>query len=387
MRCKVVHLSSVHYPFDTRVFHKECVSLANAGYDVTLVAPYAGESAQFGSVRLRAVAPPRNRWERFTRTIPAVYRAAIEEDAAIYHYHDPELMPVGALLGMRGKRVIYDVHEDYSGAMSAKRWIPRSLRGFAAFGVQRCEQFFAARCSRVVAATSTIAAKFPHATVSLVQNFPWLAELDREGAPAYRTREPIVAHVGTLSRDRGLVEMTEAVKIAAARKPLRLLLAGLVKSGAGAGIDDLIGNLPIEMLGLLPRIQVAELLGRARIGIVTLHPTRNYLPSQPTKLYEYMSAAIPVVASNFPAWCEIVDSSRCGLVVDPLDPDAIANAILWLLDHPAEAEEMGRRGRAAVRERFNWEREADRLLSTYAELAPDEETLNAQVGVRSHGAA
>src|SRR5262249_8528940 len=86
------------------------------------------------------------------------------------------------------------------------------------------------------------------------------------------------------------------------------------------------------------------------------------------KLFEYMAAGIPVIASNFPAWKEIIDGVKCGLVVDPLRPEEIARAIEFLLTHPVEAEEMGRRGEAAVRDTYNWHSQADVLFELYARL-------------------
>jgi len=372
-RLKVVHLTSVHYPFDNRIFHKECSTLVAAGYDVTLIAASAeGDGMQKG-VRLRALKLPRNRFERFLRTIPQVYSAALEEDAAIYHYHDPELMPVGALLRLNGKKVIYDVHEDYAGSMAGKQWIPGIFRGVASVGVRFCERAFTIFCSRIIVATPTIAGMFPSSKVTLVQNFPWMGELYTEDSIPYADREPIVAHVGALSQDRGLVEMTKAVELVSAVRPVKLVLAGKVAPGAGQGIDQEHWNGLVEYVGMLTRPQVAGLLARARIGIVTLHPTQNYINSQPTKLYEYMSAGIPVVASDFPVWRQIVEPSGCGILVDPLDPKAIANALEWLLAHPTEAGEMGHRGRLAVNDRYSWEREGARLVEAYSKLLTDKE--------------
>jgi glycosyltransferase involved in cell wall biosynthesis len=124
----------------------------------------------------------------------------------------------------------------------------------------------------------------------------------------------------------------------------------------------------VEHLGLLDRPQVAQLLARAKIGMVLLHPTANYLNAQPVKLFEYMSVGLPVIASDFPLWRGIVESAGCGLLVDPLDPVTIARALVWLLRHPAEAREMGRNGERAVAEKYNWERESESLVSAYAHL-------------------
>ena len=77
---------------------------------------------------------------------------------------------------------------------------------------------------------------------------------------------------------------------------------------------------------------------------------------------------MPVVASDFTAWSDIVRSSNCGVLVDPLDARAIARAIGYVLRHPREAEGMGRRGREAVMARYGWEGEGAKLVALYADL-------------------
>jgi glycosyltransferase involved in cell wall biosynthesis len=368
MACRVVHLTSVHPPFDVRIFYKECKSLAMAGYDVTLIAPRAEGDVIRDGVKVCAVPPPRNRGERMTRTIWKVYQAAVRENAEIYHFHDPELMPVGVLLRARGKRVIYDVHEDYTDAMSDKQWIPSVLRGPASVAVRACEATFTAAFDRVIVATPTIARKFRAGKTRLVQNFPWTHEFRPSDNPPYDKREAIAVYVGALSDQRGLREMRQAVELAAKETPIRLVIAGQVNSGAKADFEHDRENRLVEHRGLLGRAQVAELLAQARVGLVLFHPRGNYVNAQPNKLFEYMSTGLPVIASDFPHWRKIVKSAECGLLVDPLNPPAIAEALVWILRHPAEAAEMGLNGQRAVAENYNWEHESESLIATYAEL-------------------
>jgi glycosyltransferase involved in cell wall biosynthesis len=122
--------------------------------------------------------------------------------------------------------------------------------------------------------------------------------------------------------------------------------------------------------------------------LVVLHPTKAYVDSQPTKLFEYMSAGLTVIASEFPIWRRSVAAARCGLLVDPLSPEAIARALEWLLEHPSEAAEMGRRGQQAVNERYNWELESEHLIATYAELHRKREIIQRrrpQTNIRADG--
>jgi glycosyltransferase involved in cell wall biosynthesis len=346
----------------------ECRTLAMAGYDVTLIVPHPGGNLIEDGVKIRVVTPPRNRRERMTRTVHEVYRAAVEEKADIYHFHDPELMPVGVLLKLRGKKVIYDVHEDYPTTMPGKAWIPAALQGPVSLGVRICEATLTLACDRIVAATPKIAAKFNANRTRLIQNFPWKHELDCSAAPRYEKREAIAVYVGSLSDSRGWREMTTAAALAAKKIPMKLVVAGEIRPGANAHFNPGSDNAVVKHRGQLNRSQVAELLAQARVGLVVLHPTKAYVDSQPTKLFEYMAAGLPVIASDFPIWRRIVESAGCGLLVDPLSPTAIAQALEWIIEHASEAAAMGQRGQQAIAEHYNWERESERLLATYAEL-------------------
>jgi glycosyltransferase involved in cell wall biosynthesis len=362
---RVVQMTSAHPPFDARIYHKECMSLAMAGYDVTLIVPYAGSETAMDGIKLRKIAPPRGRSERMTRTVASIYRAALKEDAEVYHFHDPELMPVGMLLKLHGKKVIYDVHEDYASNMR-KQWIPAALRGLASFAVRACEAAAGRACDRIVAATPKIADNFNAKRASVVQNFPWTSEFTAREDRPYLQREQIVAYIGYLADSRGLREMAEAIRIVNDEAPARLIMAGRMVSGAQS--DPFEGGDHVELLGEVDRSRIADLLSRSRIGLVVYRPTPNYYSGQPTKLLEYMAAGLPVVASDFPFYRQVIESSSCGLLVDPLQPKEIAKALLWLLQNETQAEEMGRRGRKAVLERYNWEIEAKRLISVYDSL-------------------
>ena len=365
---RVCHLTSVHSAYDTRIFEKECRSLAAAGYDVHLIAP-ARQSGQVQGVTLSAVPPARNRFSRAFVTTARVWARALRLRARVYHIHDPELVPIGILARGLGKRVIYDVHEDLPADTLDKDYLPRWIRAVLARLVDVGQRLAARGFSAVVAATPAIARRFPAAPLVVVQNFPLPSEFAHAEGPPYASRPAAAAYVGVINEIRGAVEMVQAVGRLAPQRGVRFLLAGRFDTPA---IEARLRALPewrhVEYRGVLRRAEVVQTLAQARLGLVLFHPRPNHIESQPNKLFEYMAAGLPVVASHFPLWREIIEATRCGLVVDPLDPQAIAAAIHWLLEHPAEGAAMGARGRAAVHARFNWGCEEATLLECYAQL-------------------
>lgn len=365
---RVCHLTSVHPAHDTRIFEKECLSLVEAGYDVYLVAP-AAHSTRDRGVTIAAVPPARGRLQRVVVTTARVLLRALQVRATVYHFHDPELIPVGLVLRLLGKHVIYDVHEDVPADILNKHYLARGIRAVLSRLVDVGERAAARAFTRVLAATPAIARRYPHSHCALVQNFPAWTELATPNGTPYATRPPVVTYVGLLQEIRGVVEMVRAVEAVAARQRVQFVLAGRFDTPAlETRVRATAAWQHVDYRGVLPRAAVAQLFAKARVGLVLFHPTANHIESQPNKLFEYMAAGLPVIASRFPLWQEIVEGNGCGLVVDPLDPAAIASAIDWLLAHPAEAEAMGARGRDAVRERFNWPREEAMLLDCYARL-------------------
>lgn len=373
-RIRVVHLSSIHHTFDTRIFWKECVSLARAGYDVTLVAPgdrgftpERGEIVREG-VKIVAVMRRSGRLRRMLTTSIEVVVNGLRCDGLIYHFHDPELIPFGLLLRVLGKRVIYDAHEDLPRAVLLKGWVPRRLRPLVSLAAGVVESLAAHALSGVVAATPVIARRFPRRRVALVQNFASLSELALvEKIP--RGERRAVAYVGSVTAVRCAVEVVEAIAKVARFPEVPLIIAGPADRPLIEKLSTMQGWSRVEYRGLQDRDGIFRVLAESRVGLALYHPVQSYVDSQPVKLYEYMGAGLPVIAANFPGFRAVVDGNRCGLCVPPRDVAAIAAAIEWMFEHPAEAEEMGRRGRQAVLRFFNWDREEKELLGLYRRVA------------------
>jgi len=221
----------------------------------------------------------------------------------------------------------------------------------------------------VVAATPHIARRFPTFKTTTVQNFPFLNRSTKNPVIPYQQREKIIAYVGVVSAPRGAKEMLEAMALLPQHLNARLKIAGIFNP---VGLEDEARKLPgwgrVDFLGWQVHEDAMAMLREARMGIVLFHPIPNHTEAQPNKLFEYMSVGIPVIASNFPLWRRVVQEAQCGLLTDPLNPKAIAEAIQWLLEHPAEAEEMGKRGQNAIWEQYNWDVEAHKLLKFYERI-------------------
>jgi glycosyltransferase involved in cell wall biosynthesis len=176
-------------------------------------------------------------------------------------------------------------------------------------------------------------------------------------------------YVGGMTEIRGIRQIIEANRLISARKKIKLVMAGPFSDN---GFENEIKANPewkkIDYLGVLPIKDVYKEITAADVGLVCLQPEPNYVIAQPIKMFEYMAAGIPVIASNFSKYREIIENNKCGLCVDPRDPAKIADAIIHIMEHPDEARKMGENGRKAVRELYNWEKEEEKLLETYKRL-------------------
>mgnify|MGYP005852888331 CR=1 FL=1 len=372
----IVHFTTVHPRHDTRIRVKEVATLSARFESITLlVQDGKGDSLECdGRVRIIDVGAPRGRFLRAVRGSWRMWRAIRRIRPEIAHFHDPELIPVGLLLKFAGCKVIYDVHEDVAGSIRAKYWIPSLLRWPVAGLARLVESLGAMFFDGIVAATPPIAKQFPQHKAVLVQNFPLLEELVGATRVPFEQRPPHAVYVGGLTTIRSAHEIVEATSKVPENCGFRLRLAGSI---APPSLEQKLkakkGWERIDHCGWLNRREVAELLAQARVGLVLFHPAPNHTESQPNKLFEYMSAGIPVIASDFPLWRKIVEGAGCGILVDPKDPQAIADAMEWMIHNPQETEEMGRRGRAAVEREYNWPREGEKLVQFYARLLRGEE--------------
>jgi glycosyltransferase involved in cell wall biosynthesis len=361
---KVCILGSVRTATEHRMLSKEGASLVHAGYCVSIIAPHPHDEVLSGIV-IKAVPKFNARFARIVCTPWRVYREALRQGADVYHFHDIELIPVGWLLKFHGRRVLYDVREDSPAVIRDRDWIPRWARPAVAWAIDITEKLSGHILDGIVAATPHIGQRFPRSKTVVVQNFPLLDETCTAPYP-YLKRPQLVLYIGNIRPSRGVLELIEAMGLLPETSPAQLVLGGEFEN---VELEQEARQKPgwkrTDYVGWQNRNGMLDLYSRARVGVVPSLPTPNHMEAQPIKLFECMLAGLPVVASNLPRQGEIVQEARCGILVEPGQPQALADAIQWLLEHPAEAQAMGKRGREAVLQTYNWNSQARVLLDLY----------------------
>ena len=379
----VVHVTTVHGPFDTRIFHKECRALADAGYHVSLIASHDKSEVRSG---VEMVPLPRyaNRLLRILLGPWQVYQTAYRQRAKLYHIHDPELLLVALLLKWTAEaRIVYDVHEHHAKKMLAREWIAKPFRWIASAGVFLIERSTVPFFDALVCVTEHIAAIFPNAGTYVVKNYPPLEvtapKSQGSGQSVYQRTEPEngkdvqqsdwkIIYTGGWTDHRGIYQIVQALEFVQTPNLTLTLLGKCIDPHVQEQAKRLPGWDRVDYLGLVSYEEVRVHMSAASIGLVCNQPSHDYDKAQPNKLFEYMAAGLPVIASHFPLWKEIVEGRQCGVTVDPTDPVKIAEAIDYLIANPEILRNMGENGRIAAATTYNWRIEKEKLLDLYKEL-------------------
>jgi len=363
---KVVHISTVHTPHDPRIYHKQCRTLAKAGFDVTLIIPkdIIDFEPQDG-VKVVLLPRPANRKERLTKTRSLAYQEALALEADVYHFHDPELIPLGRKLKRKDNVVIYDIHEDYETAMHQKEYLPRILAPVAAYAYRWVTNIMT-RDFELCLAEKYYREKFPRGKCIL--NYPLLTPRDKNpGASGNK-----LLYTGNVTPERGayiharLPELDDQVSVSYLGKCAKGVADKIYEVAQGhAERIDIVG---VDQY--IPREQIEDAYFNHRwlAGLALFPATEHYKKKELTKFFEYMYAKIPILCSDFPVWKEFVERYDCGIAVKQDDDAAIAAALKFLRENPQRAEAMGENGRRAVREELNWVAEGNKLVQWYEEL-------------------
>lgn len=369
---KVCHLTSVHKWNDTRIFYKECISLSSFGYNVSLIVPHEKDEIVKGVRVLGVKSSKGGRLKRATLICYRILRRAIKEKAQVYHFHDPELIWVGIILKLLRKKVVFDIHENIRAQIKVKEWLPFRYFFSLLFGAI---DYISAKIFFLVLAENSYDQiyKKSGAKYKVVLNFPEINFGDNFLRIRRTGLTNGILYVGSVSKDRGIDITIEALRLLHQKNiDFVFYCIGPIDSKLKAEIMENIKNYNMEekvfFLGHIPINEAYEYSKRCKVGLSILKPIENYLNSYSTKIFEYMSIGLPVIVSNFKLY-DFVEKHDCGICVDPKNPEAIANAINVMLSDDKRSEQMGKNGRKAVLENYNWEGEKVKLIELYNHLA------------------
>lgn len=367
-KIKVCHVTSVHPPKDGRIFAKECVSLAKAGYEVYLVEQGNDEICQ--NVRIIGCGKrPNNRFQRIFNFSRKVVRKALDVDADIYHLHDPELLPYVLKLKADGKKVIFDSHEFYALQIQTKEYLPKFIRSLISWTYIKFEDFILKRIDAAIIPCGLNGKNIFEGRVKrneYIDNYPLLSEFyDKYDENVQK--KGYVCYVGALTYERGIYHLAKAASIA----DVPLVLAGAYSSEKFSKmVRSLSEYSHVTYRGYVNKNEVVKIDEKAIAGMCTLLDYGQYHKCEnlSTKVLEYMALGLPVILYDSIYTRKIMKEYKFGICVQPDNLKEIATAINYIKNNPYEATKMGQEGRKAIRERFNWETQAKKLLTLYNEL-------------------
>ncbi|WP_302805214.1 glycosyltransferase [Cloacibacillus porcorum] len=370
---KVCHMTSVHKRYDGRILKKECVSLVNAGYDVTLIVTDNKEDEIYRGVKITSIDfHPKNRLDRILNSKKRMLKKALNIDADVYHFHDPELIPVGIILHNKGKKVIYDSHEDFVQDIKEKVWIPNCIRIVLSFLFKYYEKISAKNFDMIITVTPHIVDKFLnyHRNVHMITNYPVVNFEDRKNNKRSDCNQ--ICFTGLISplwEHENIIKALNIMK----KDDISYTLAGPSDEDYIKKLKDLDVNKRIKYMGVVDAIGVDIIQTHSVAGMAILKYSQTVGGKigtlGNTKIFEYMYSQIPVICSDFVLWKEIIDKWKCGICVNPNDIDSISKAITFLKNNKLEAKTMGENGRRAVIQEYNWETQEKKLLALYAQIA------------------
>lgn len=180
---------------------------------------------------------------------------------------------------------------------------------------------------------------------------------------------PLVCFVGTLRPWHGLDVAITALAAMADDVTLAVAGDGPIRPALEALAGDLGVSGQVRWLGHLAHDDVPTLLAAADVAVAP-YPALTDFSFSPLKLYEYLAAGVPIVASDAGQVRSILADGRYGRLVAPGDAGRLANALTLVLDHPEPARAAAAEGRRHALLEHGWQRRAG-LITTLIEGLPN----------------
>jgi glycosyltransferase involved in cell wall biosynthesis len=372
---RICFVTSIHPDFDARVW-KYAVMAIGRGHIVHLVCPWQVPDGEvrdgvtlhsFDRARSRATRPLANLFSLARKLRPLL------SQVDVVHFHDIDILPWMAGLALF-KPVVYDCHENYPDEMMVREWVPRPCRRALSYTVRVVQGMLSRAVRNVVFVVPEQQEDFPCAALhtTIIRNYA-STELLHRVVTDYSSRPDAVVFIGSNYEANGtFLFLTIAERMLTRRSGVRFIMADRwADSTTRARALEFIRTRRLENVSIVPNVspqKIVEHLNSATIGISADLRVAQRIKALPTKLFEYMVAGLPVVASDLPNSISLARQTGAILLCQPEDPNTFVSAIETLVDDRARARAMGQRGQQVFRETLSWESQGDALDNFYHQI-------------------
>jgi glycosyltransferase involved in cell wall biosynthesis len=356
-------ISTVHPDHDTRIL-KQCRSLSEYFFVDLII---QSKKLSYQNIKILPLPLIRNRLQRVYLIMLAT-RLAFKKKYSFYIFHDPELIFLGILLKLFGKKVIYDVHEDYESQILDKHWIPSYLRKVTSIVFSFIERISSKLFDSIVCATPFIHNKFSKINNKsfCVRNFPPSEELfiDDEAVLLDEQRVSIfkILYVGVISEERSIIKILDSIK----NIDCELTLGGNFSPPSLQKIcEEHESWKKVRYLGFIDRLVFAKVLNESDVGILLFQPLKNHIDALPNKMFEYMAGGLFQISSNFKEWKVLVEGNSIGITIDPEDSKMLTKTLIELQKNKSHLQNMRSNIRRIYMKNFTWDKEKFELLKAF----------------------
>lgn len=362
---KICVVTTSHNRYDVRIFQKECVSLAKK-YDVTLLCADDIKDEIKDNVKIKSLnVKKKKRFTRYFILPKKMKKLCIEQNADVYHFHDPELLGLAYYMKKHGKKVVFDSHEDFLNYIDERKWIPKLLR-------KPIKKIFSKHEIKVLKNIDTVITVTNHIyndlkkinnNTYMITNYPIVIDEKIDN----KHENNILCFAG------GISSLWSHHNIIKAIKDLDVVyrLAGPTHGDYFNTLKDIDGFNKVEYVGKISSKEVQNLYGNSGIGMAlsgySVNTACKYGTIGNTKIFEYMYNKLPIIGTDFELWKEMFDK-KCMICVNPNNVVEIKDAIMYLINNPKQAKKMGEIGHKLVVEKYNWSTQEKELFKVYKEL-------------------
>jgi len=365
----ICHITSVHPRSDTRIFFKMC-KFSSQFNKVYLVCADGKGNFIDDNIYIYDVGKPKNLINRIWEKCNQIFKVSLTINANIYHIHDPELIRIGLKLKKKGKKVIFDSHEDIPLQILSKNYLPKYSRHLISALFFIYQRILLRKFDGIIASTTKIKRKLSkiNSKIEIIYNYPIISEnisplLIEKNFNKNEINE--ICYVGEITENRGLIQVIRALCLTKNKIKLNLL-GNFIEKNFKKKLMAEPGWRFVEYFGYIEFDKIKNFLKKTKVGIVPLLPTHAYQGSLPVKMYEYMEYGLPIIVSDF-LFKENIKLD-CGLPINPFKPISIADALDYLLDNPDMLLRMSKNCRAEIIRQHNWQQEFKKLILFYESI-------------------